>query len=264
MLALGTSSGLSFDAQATRDPWTGQLRTGAPDLLVFSRTWFASVGSIGLLTLALGALGLRRGGPRAAATAVAVIAAGLVCAEALKWGLGELMPLGGETEHGAAASWPSVHATVGIAVCLSIAALAPARWRPAAIALAVAYPSGMGVAAMLEGWHYPSDVVAGHLLGAALIVAGAPALAGRAAAPAALGSAPVRDPRVALAVRAGLAGGVVLLILTLVDTAVRHVPDRVLGAHVLGGTVVVAVSAAVAVLGVFGLRGAGVQAALRT
>jgi membrane-associated phospholipid phosphatase len=247
VLAFDSSAALTFDAEAARDPLTGQLRAGSPELFVVSVTWYASAASVALLGLALLAQALRRGGPGAALVVATRVFGCFVSAELLKWGLGELAPLSSETEHRASASFPSVHAAVATAMTLGLASTAPARWRSLAIGLAIAYPSGLGSVAVLEGWHYPSDVVAGHLLGAAwalTIAAG-----GTRRAP--------RDSRLD-AVAAGCAGvAVALLVAMLVDSLLRYVPDRVLAGPFLAGAAAIAVSAGCAALAVFGLARPG-------
>lgn len=67
-----------------------------------------------------------------------------------------------------AASWPSGHATAAASLALAAYLLAP-RTKPYGIALAVA----MGVAVVVNSWHYPSDALGAYAVattwGAALV-----------------------------------------------------------------------------------------------
>lgn len=68
-------------------------------------------------------------------------------------------------------SFPSGHAANSMATFLALALfLAPERWRAAAVSAAVVASLAMGATRPLLGVHWPSDVVAGWLLGAGIVV----------------------------------------------------------------------------------------------
>lgn len=76
-------------------------------------------------------------------------------------------------DHVSNASYPSGHATSAAVVYLLLAALAPARWRAAAWALAGTMIVLNGFSRVMLGVHWPSDIVGGTMLGAAFAIAGA-------------------------------------------------------------------------------------------
>jgi membrane-associated phospholipid phosphatase len=241
LLALGTAWGRELDAEAVQVRGMPHIRPGSPELLVFSLPWLAAAGSLGLLALALGAQALRRGGREGVLAAASVVAGAFLAAELLKWGLGQLTPFAADTAHGSAASFPSAHATVGTALVLGLAAVAPERLRPAALGAAVAYPVGIALLALLEGWHYPSDVVAGDLLGAAWIVG----VAAVAPEPRSLDGDDERLRQAALGCAAGAAA---LLAIALIASAARFVPDWLLVGPFLAGAVACTASAGAGLL----------------
>ena len=77
----------------------------------------------------------------------------------------------------ATTSYPSGHVGSavalygGVAVLLAMRHRTPAALRRAAIVLAVVAPAVVGFARMYRGFHYPTDVVAGALLGVAWVAA---------------------------------------------------------------------------------------------
>jgi membrane-associated phospholipid phosphatase len=76
-------------------------------------------------------------------------------------------------DHVSNASYPSGHATSAAVVYLMLAALAPARWRSAAWALAGTMIVLNGFSRVMLGVHWPSDIVGGTMLGTAFAIAGA-------------------------------------------------------------------------------------------
>jgi membrane-associated phospholipid phosphatase len=155
------------DLRAGHDPRTGQLRAVASAFPWLSPAWVGAALSLALLACALVAQAFSTGGKRNAIHASAAIAGCVITGEALKWGLGALTPLGGGTEHAVSASFPSVHAAAATAVAIALARLTSSR----SLLVAAAYPMMMGIFVVLVGFHYPSDVVGGCLLGAAWAVA---------------------------------------------------------------------------------------------
>ena len=76
-------------------------------------------------------------------------------------------------DHVSSASYPSGHATSAAAFYLTLALLAPFRWRRPAWTLAVLMIGLTGLSRIMLGVHWPSDVVGGTLLGAAFALAAA-------------------------------------------------------------------------------------------
>jgi hypothetical protein len=251
VVALGTGPGRSFDVRAGRVPGLEEIRPGSPELLVFSLPWMAAAGSVVLLAFAVAAAALRVGGERGVVAAAVPVAGAFVIAEVLKWLLGRLTPIAAGTQHGAAASFPSVHATLGMALALALATVAPGRLRPAALGLAVAYSTGIGVLALLEGWHYPSDVIGGCLLGAAWALLGRPPSAPDARGRSSFGAAADRyGHRLRLAAIGALSAALALLAVALLVSALRFVPDWILVGPLFAGAATIAAAAAATVLAV--------------
>jgi membrane-associated phospholipid phosphatase len=65
-----------------------------------------------------------------------------------------------------AASWPSGHATAAMTLALCAVIAAPARRRPAVAAAMAAFAVAVSYSFLELGWHYPSDVIGGFLVGA--------------------------------------------------------------------------------------------------
>jgi membrane-associated phospholipid phosphatase len=97
-----------------------------------------------------------------------VVAAGCVvgASSALKAVLGA-PPLTREVLHNDIAGFPSGHTAYATALFGALAVLQLARGRRAAAALAALVVVLMGPARVLQGAHWPSDVVSGYLLGTA-------------------------------------------------------------------------------------------------
>ena len=65
------------------------------------------------------------------------------------------------------ASYPSGHATVALALGLTVVLLAPPTLRTLAVAVAIAYAAIVGGALVFTAWHYPSDVGGGFFVATA-------------------------------------------------------------------------------------------------
>lgn len=115
--------------------------------------------------LCIGVAIRRRRTLRALAVGAALVAAG-VTAQALKhlvaeprfaaWlGPGQIDP----------ASWPSGHATAAMTLALCAVMVAPPAWRALTALLGGACAIAVAYATLALAWHYPSDVLAGFLLG---------------------------------------------------------------------------------------------------
>ncbi len=72
-------------------------------------------------------------------------------------------------DHVTSAAFPSGHAWNGTILFLSLALLAPARWRRPALGLAAGIAAAIGISRIILGVHWPSDVLAGWLGGIAWV-----------------------------------------------------------------------------------------------
>jgi membrane-associated phospholipid phosphatase len=82
----------------------------------------------------------------------------------------------------AATAFPSGHATGAMSLALAGVLVVPARHRPLAAILGGLYALAVGMALMIQGWHFPSDVLAGFLVAGTagmLALAGLRAFGGR-------------------------------------------------------------------------------------
>ena len=160
------------------------------------------VGSVAVATLLLAGVALVRRRVARALAAVVVVAASVVSAEGLKHGLPHL---GGAIPAGRPPSFPSGHTSIAVSLGLALVLVAPPVLRPTGALLGAAYGAGIGLAVIVLGSHYPSDVVGSFFLCGFWA----------AAAGALLGDAP-RRPRLsavlvtAVAVVAALLGAAVL------------------------------------------------------
>jgi membrane-associated phospholipid phosphatase len=166
---LGTrwASGERFDASAVQD---GLSQLAAPRarhaialvLGTISISSLAFVGA-GLIAFAL----LRRRIDLAAACALLLIGAP-VTSELLKR---ELHPI--QTQAGSHGSFPSGHATVALAVGLSLTMVVPRNVRVVTAVMGGAYAFAIGSALVITGAHLPSDVSGGFCVATAWAAAAA-------------------------------------------------------------------------------------------
>jgi membrane-associated phospholipid phosphatase len=84
------------------------------------------------------------------------------------------------------ASWPSGHATASLALALGAAVASPLAYRWLVAGVGLVFAAAVGLAVILLGWHFPSDVAGGYCVAAAGASLGAAALSRQAttAAPA--------------------------------------------------------------------------------
>ncbi|HEV7193642.1 MAG TPA: phosphatase PAP2 family protein [Jatrophihabitantaceae bacterium] len=117
------------------------------------------------------ALLLRRA-PRVAAFVAVSAAGGIGLSSVVKFVVDRPRPPLVHLVHVASSSFPSGHATQTAAIlpALAIAAVAFGARRGAALAVAIAGSLMVGVSRVLLGVHYPTDVLAGWLLGGAWFV----------------------------------------------------------------------------------------------
>ncbi len=65
-----------------------------------------------------------------------------------------------------AASWPSGHATASMALALCLVMVVPRWLRPVAAALGAAFSIAVCFTLLVDGWHFPSDVLACYTMAA--------------------------------------------------------------------------------------------------
>ena len=116
---------------------------------------------------AICAVALRRGRPRAAVAALAVVAGANLTTQILKVALAHprFQPILGDNQVGAVA-FPSGHATAAASIAIALAFVVPWRWRPAAAVLGAGYTLAVASSVLLLDWHFPSDVLGGILVAA--------------------------------------------------------------------------------------------------
>jgi membrane-associated phospholipid phosphatase len=126
-----------------------------------------------LIGVALAATALYRRGPRLAAVVLLIPAGAALSTGLLKHTLTQsrfCMCLADERAGGG--SWPSGHATLTSALLLAALLVAAPRWRPALAFAGGGALAAFSAAMLVMGWHYPSDVIAGLLMGALWAFAG--------------------------------------------------------------------------------------------
>ena len=114
----------------------------------------------------------RRGARQVAAWAVATIVVAAVVEWTLKALVGRSRPMPpSPIAHAPGGSFPSGHAMTAAVGCAVILLILRPAWRKIAWAAAVALTLVAGACRILLGVHYVSDVIAGWLLGAAIVAA---------------------------------------------------------------------------------------------
>jgi membrane-associated phospholipid phosphatase len=182
-------------------------------------------------------LAAARRGRRLAVAIAALLAGSAVTSQVLKPALAHARFEGflGEAQIGAAA-FPSGHATAAMALALAAVIVAPAVWRRPVAVVAGAFALAVSFSIVTLGWHFPSDVLGGHLVAAgwafgvmaavrpaapgvrrcaeALPVAAATGSAGAVAAAAASGFAERHTAAVAVAIGISAAAALLLAAVT--------------------------------------------------
>jgi membrane-associated phospholipid phosphatase len=187
--------------------------------------------SLALASAVLVGTALLRRRPRQAMGAAMVLVGANVTAQALKSALAASRGFDIQPD-----SWPSGHATAAMSLALSLVLVVPLGWRPLAGAAAAVFALVVGVAILITGGHFPSDVLGGFLLAAvwmALALAAMRALPARP--PVATGPGPrprevLKPTTVALAIVTGLTA---IGLLARASAVVDHVEEH--PAVVLGG-----------------------------
>jgi membrane-associated phospholipid phosphatase len=170
-VAFETARGVRLDARALGDFMdAGQSRVHT---LAEIAAHLADPLPFAVLSAGVLAVAYTRGGvPLAGMVGVVLVGAGIT-AQLLKQltadprGI-DLVPLANV----APAAWPSGHATAAASLACCLVAVAPARWRPLAIAAGGAFVLAVGCSVLVLGWHFPSDVVGGACVAAAWTLCG--------------------------------------------------------------------------------------------
>jgi membrane-associated phospholipid phosphatase len=198
---------------------------------------------LGLLCVAVAVA--RRRMRTAVAAAIALVGSGLT-AQALKHLLGQPRYAPWLPGDSMANAWPSGHATAAMTLALCAVVVAPPAWRAAVALFACGCTISVAFATLALTWHYPSDVLAGLLVGG-LWVSAALGRVG-VAAPAA-----ARPPLLGVVVWVGACGALVAAALVAmasarvrldaVDTASAVASALVISGLALALVVIVAVAA---------------------
>lgn len=170
VLAYGWPAARSLDAAALEGFVGLQGRPLSPPIAAVIAD-LASPASFAVIGFALMLIGFLRRGRRRALAAGVLLAGSAVSSQLLKAVLEHSRPEGtfpGATEgaHVAAAALPSGHATAAMALALAAVLVAPRRLRPGTALAGGILALAVSFSVLVKGWHFPSDVVAGHLLAA--------------------------------------------------------------------------------------------------
>ena len=247
---------IAFDGRDIEDP---EITRTANDLLhTVTRS------TLLLLTASIVAFALARRRVRLALAAGAAITASVVTTELLKLRVLDRPDLDGVAgiEQN---SFPSGHATIGMALSLGIVMVAPHRTRWIAAVVAVVTSTAFGVGVLATGWHRPSDSVAASLVCVIMFcLATAALLKWRGAGDDTMGTVEERltPAGAAVAWLGAVAAAAVGLVLTFRESDLRTVEFAV--DYVLMCLVVIALGAAI-VIGYHGsLRGVSLDAPARS
>ncbi|HEY8640249.1 MAG TPA: phosphatase PAP2 family protein [Solirubrobacterales bacterium] len=167
--------------------------------------------------------GLRWGRPRQAVAAALLVGGANIATQVVKIAAAHprYQPILGSDQL-AGTAFPSGHATAAMSLALAAVLVAPSRWRPATAIVGGAFALVISIALVIQGWHFPSDVLGGFLVAGTvsmLALAGLRAIEGRRAG----GAAIDRQPRLSVrsislqvleALAAAVAIGIALLMVT--------------------------------------------------
>lgn len=149
---------------------------GPPPLIAFMQaiSWIGGGTPRWVLVGLIAAAVRYRGGRRPALAIVAAVLFANIASSLLKAAFDRPRPdLIAHLDHVSSASYPSGHATSAAALYLTLALLAPVRWRRPAWTFAMLMIGLTGLSRIMLGVHWPSDIVGGALLGAAFALAAA-------------------------------------------------------------------------------------------
>ncbi|MBP6685614.1 MAG: phosphatase PAP2 family protein [Leucobacter sp.] len=124
--------------------------------------------SLGVTTLAVGAIGLFRRSLSLAAIAMGIIFVGQVITQALKRFILPRPELVEVTGDYAGNSFPSGHTTIAMTVLIALFLVVPYKWRGLAMLLVSPWAFGIGAYTITAKWHRLSDTIGADLV--ALIV----------------------------------------------------------------------------------------------
>ncbi|MEK6251634.1 MAG: phosphatase PAP2 family protein [Actinomycetota bacterium] len=167
--------------------------------------------------------GLSWGRPRQAVAAALLVGGANIATQVVKIAAANprYQPILGSDQL-AGTAFPSGHATAAMSLALAAVLVAPSRWRPATAIVGGAFALAVSIALVIQGWHFPSDVLGGFLVAGTismLALAGLRAIEGRRAG----GAAVDRQPRFSVrsisvqvpeALAAAVAIGIALLVVT--------------------------------------------------
>ncbi len=156
-IAYGTERWLEFDVKASH-----ALDAEGYDIDVFLGS-VRFVLPLAVVTIVIAAV---RGRVRHAVAAATILVGGSVSCVALKLVLGRLDPFHGDAARGIGEFFPSVHTGAATSAAFAFTLLAFGCLRTYVAFAAAAYAAAVGIASIVAGGHFPSDV-----LGAFLVVA---------------------------------------------------------------------------------------------
>ena len=116
--------------------------------------------TVALVALVLAAIAVLRGRPRIALAVLVLVLATSLSSQLLK----ALLAYPREPDLVNLAAFPSGHSTAAMTLALCGVLVSPARLRPLAGVVGLAYALAVAFGVVSLGWHFPSDVVGGYLL----------------------------------------------------------------------------------------------------
>ena len=173
VLAVRTRTGQQVDEAVVR----GAVQLlGTSQWSLTGRLQRVNAVSTGVVAVVVAGVALVRRRPRLAAVTAVVVVGSLANVEVLKrtvLGRPGLVPTDYARGH---ASFPSGHTAVGMVLAVALVMALPLRARPWAWVGAGLFGATFGVSTVLSANHRPSDVVAGHLVVLAWVLAGSAVL----------------------------------------------------------------------------------------
>lgn len=116
--------------------------------------------TVALVALVLAAVAVLRGRPRIALAVLVLVLATSLSSQLLK----AVLAYPREPDLVNLAAFPSGHSTAAMTLALCGVLVSPARLRPLAGVVGLAYALAVAFGVVSLGWHFPSDVVGGYLL----------------------------------------------------------------------------------------------------
>jgi membrane-associated phospholipid phosphatase len=144
------------------------------------------VSSLAVFGFGIATIAVVRRRPSSAIAAGILIVGANVTTQVLKRVLDSPETLGTSGARDGYGAYPSGHATVALSLALALVIAAPPALRGLAAVAGALYASGVGIAVVALGWHYPSDVLGGFAVcaaWAAVAAIGAWAFSGKRRAP---------------------------------------------------------------------------------